>query len=98
MKFFSTTAQISTSMVPEGTIPLHCRAAKINKISASKMLIKKDAQVTAQDYYSNIQPHSACDINAIGMVQLLVDIGTEVNVKNKNSKTQIPYAIDRGNT
>jgi ankyrin repeat protein len=79
-----------------GNTPLHVACSKGNE-EIVRLLLKKGANVDAQNRQRSIPLHVACGRGNVEIVELLLKQGTGVNVQNKCGDTPLHIAFRKGN-
>ncbi len=77
-----------------GSTPMHMAAREDSALV--KLLVKKGADVNAVDNRGWTALHAAVSAKRADIVEFLMDAGASANIRNKNDKTPLDLALEKG--
>ena len=66
---------------------------RVRDVKMARLLIKNGADVTAVDDSGMTPLMQACNLDARGVVKLLIDLGADVHARSKIGATALIYAV-----
>ncbi|ARF11749.1 ankyrin repeat protein [Klosneuvirus KNV1] len=80
-----------------GNNALHL-AVKSKEYDSCKKILSKDIHINAINNIGETALHIACNLKFISIIQLLIDNGIDINIReNKTNMTALIYAVNRNN-
>ncbi|MEE2947024.1 MAG: ankyrin repeat domain-containing protein [Verrucomicrobiota bacterium] len=90
-KFLDQGVDINSQAGKWGNTPLH-EAAFLGNVEVVRLLISKEANVDAKDYYGCTPLHDAVDYGNLEILELLLGKNTYVNALNEDGQTPLDLA------